>query len=163
MSNAFAGRVIANIQKWNNGSGAFLVKVTSLNGKAIKPTVVDIKEQTSEIERLQALGLASGATVSFQMKGVLQWAPPTLDAEGNEIPRTGDRRLKGREYQGVMQADTPIHRPLGYVPGSMTVVLGAAVMELELETDPQQVNFNKNLDAVTAHLSTPAPSAEVVN
>lgn len=141
----FGGRVISTPSKWANGSGAFLVKVTSCDGAAIKPRVVDIKDTNPMIESYEAKGLAKGAVITLSMQGILKHTPPVFDANGKQVG--GDRVLKAKQ-EG--EADTPIHRPSGYVRNSVEVLLGAQVEELELETDPQQAQYANRLNAVTA-------------
>lgn len=133
MSNFFAGKVIS-CTKWEaTESGAMLIRVSAVNGTSIKPILVDLKDTLENIEAYESNGLSKTAMVSFPADGIAEH-------------QSGDRFLEARDGN----PKTPIHRPLGYTKGTLTVLRGAKAMSFEVEQDPQQQVYNKTLAQATA-------------
>ena len=133
MSNFFAGKVISCTKWESTNSGAILVRVSAVNGTAVKAMLVDLKESLENIEIYELDGLSKTAMITFTADGIAEHQP-------------GDRFLEARDNN----PRTPIHRPLGYQKGSVTVLRGAKAMTFEVEQDPQQQVYNKTLTQATA-------------
>lgn len=150
MSKVFAGRVIAEVQKWRNGlGGAFLLKVTSVNGNSIKPVVVNISESIENLDRLELEGLSKGAMVAVMMENIAQHVPPIYNAEGKKIGGDNELRARVNPITGEKEGPTPIHRPINLVEGTTKILRSGTPTALVLETEPETLVLNKTLDACT--------------
>lgn len=146
MSNYFAGKVIS-CTKWEaTNSGAVLVRVSAVNGQSIKPVLVDLKDTLENIQSYETNGLSKSAMISFTADGIAEH-------------QTGDRFLEARDNN----PRTPIHRPLGYQKGSLTVLRGAKAMTFEVETNPEQQMYNKTLAQATADAAESAQRESLVD
>lgn len=151
MSKVFAGRVIAEVQKWNSGlGGAFLLKVSSVNGNAIKPVVVNISEPIDNLLQLESCGLSKGAMVAVMMDNIAQHVPPIYNQEGKKIGGDNELRARVNPITGEKEGPTPIHRPINYLEGSVKILRSGAPAALILETEPDTLVLNKTLDACTS-------------
>lgn len=151
MSKVFAGRVIAEVQKWNNGmGGAFLLKVSSVNGNSIKPVVVNISEKIDNLLQLESCGLSKGAMVAVMMDNIAQHVPPIYNQEGKKIGGDNELRARVNPITGEKEGPTPIHRPINYLEGSVKILRSGTPAALILETEPDTLVLNKTLDACTS-------------